>query len=283
MRHGSGQLQCLCTLLVASTVLCIAPFAHAWSYQSVRNGYTISLPEDWTQVSGEVLAGKLSDLPALKGSNPQVDVDVVFHPKQSDKPLDYPYIVVEVQRYSELGIAQQVNDHDMQQIVKNTTGLDPAHPYTNDTQVVEGGGELETLDGVLDFDANNHRFTCSATNSHSEVGLVRTRQWGYFGKDQLVQVTLYERGKGSDRLRDMARAVAGSFRYEIGREYQPAFTLGDAAQLAKQLVAAPNLGMVVTFACAATGVLFAIIALVSNRRRAPAYQQYSVFERQRQP
>lgn len=266
-------------LLIGGVLLCLAPFAHAWSYHNIENGYTIALPEDWAPVPSEVLARKMADMPALKGSNSAVDV--VFQPK--DKSLDYPYIVVEVQRYSELGFAQQVSDHDMTQIVKNATGLDPAHPFTPDTQVVEGGGEMEALDGVLDFDANNHRFTYSATNTQPDIGLVRTRQWGFFGKDQIVQVTLLERGKGSDRLRDMARAVAGSFRYEIGREYQPAFTLGDAMQLAKQLVAAPNLAMVVTFACAATGVIFAIIALVSNRRRAPAYQEYNVFERRRVP
>lgn len=265
-------------LLIGSICLLAAPNAYAWSYNSFACGYSISIPDDWVQVPEETLAAKAIDLPTT--GHPASKIDVAFQPKRSASTLDYPYILVEVLRYSEMGIPQQVDDREINQIVQKTTGLDPANPFTEDTQVVEGGGEVEPLDGVLNFDNKSRRFTCSTAGRQANLGLTRTRQWGFFGKDAMVLVTLHEKGRGSDRLRDMARAVAGSFKFEIGREYQPAFTLSDALAMTRQLVDAPNLGMVVTLVCVFTGVLFAVIALIANRRT-HMYQQYNVYNRER--
>jgi hypothetical protein len=137
---------------------------------------------------------------------------------------------------------------------------------------------LETLDGVLNFDHDGRRFLWSSTNTLEGVGLVRTRQWGFFGKDNLVQMTLYERGRGSDRLRDMARSMATSFKYELGKEYQPAFTFDQAYKWVGQSLSASTMTVVVTVACVGTAVLFAIVALLSSRRKLPTYDEYGTFE-----
>ncbi len=205
------------------------------------------------------------DLPVLR-SHPGT-IDVAFQPKRNAKWLDHPYIIVEVVTYSGIGYPQQVTDEEIRTIVKGATGQDPENPYSPDGQIMEGGAELESLDGTLSFERENRRFMWSSTSNLSEVGLVRCRQWGFFGREGLVGVTLYERGRGSDRLRDMTRAVAGSFKFEIGREYQPAFTIGDGLQMLRDLLAAPTVGMAVTMFCVGTSVIFALVAIFTSRIR----------------
>ncbi|GEM_PF-5432801 len=269
MRKAVGQLRFAGGVLIVCALLAWARPAFAYSYHSFAYGYSVSVPDDWAQVPDDILAVRSPDLPIVRTQ--RSTIDVAFQPKRNAKPFEYPFIIVEVVPYSGIGYAQQVSDDEIRSIVKMNTGLDPANPYSPDSQIMEGGAELESLDGVLNMEHENRRYMWSSTSNLSEVGLIRSRQWGFFGRDAIVQVTLYEHGRGSDRLRDMARAVAGSFKFGIGREYQPAFTLGDALQMLKDLFAAPTLGMAVTLVCVGVSVIFALIAIFTARTRGPEY------------
>lgn len=264
-------------LLVGSILLLCASAAQAWSYHSFAYGYSISLPDDWAHVPEEALAEQQNRLPRIGSFRGQPDA--AFHARR-DGAMSYPFLLIEVVPYSQFGFPQQLDDAEIRQIVQTNTGMDPLSPF-EETQVVEGGAELEPMDGALSFDAEGRRFTWRSTETIENAGLLRTVQWGFFGKDMLVQVTLYERGKGSDRLRDMAEAIAGSFKFEIGKEYQPAFTVQDALKMAGNMVSAPNIGVLVTGGCVGTAILFAIIAMATKQRRSAACEQYSIFDRER--
>jgi hypothetical protein len=271
MHKTVGQLRLVGGVLGVCALLAWAMPALAYSYHSVTFGYSVSVPDDWVQVPDDVLAIRVPDLPIIRPQ--RSTVDVAFQPKRNAKPFDYPYIIVEVVPYSGIGFPQQVSDDEIRSIVKLSTGLDPANPFSPDSQIMEGGAELDSVDGSLDLEHENRSYMWSSTSHMSDQGLVRSRQWGFFGHDAIVKVTLYEHGRGSDRLRDMARAVAGSFKFGIGREYQPAFTLGDGLQIVKDLFAAPTLGMAVTLLCVGVSVIFAMIAVFTSRMRMPAPEQ----------
>lgn len=275
-RSGRHPLLSL-PLLLLSVVLLWGSFAQAWSYHSFSKGYSISVPDDWVQVPDEILTVRAPMLPALR--NAKSNFDCAFQPQRNQGWFEYPYILVEVIPYSDMGIPQQVDDRQIASIVKTNTGLDPAVPApASDPQVALGGGESEPLDAVLTFDRDGRRFIWSSTNTIDNVGLVRTRQWGIFGKDSLIQITLYEQGRGSDRLRDTARNIAASFKYEAGREYQPTFGTQDVANWISQLFSAPTMGMVVTIGCVGVAMTFAIVALITARRKLPRYEDYPSFE-----
>lgn len=269
MRKAVGQFRFAGGVLILCALLAWAPSAYAYSYHSFTYGYAVSVPDDWVQVPDDILAIRAPDLPIVRTQ--RGTIDVAFQPKRNAKPLEYPFIIVEVVPYSGIGYAQQVTDDEIRGIVRMNTGLDPANPYSPDNQILEGGAELESLDGVLNFEHENRRYMWSSTANVSDAGLVRSRQWGFFGRDAMVTVTLYEHGRGSDRLRDMARAVAGSFKFGIGHEYQPAFTLADALQMLKDLFAAPTLGMAVTLLCVGVSIVFALIAIFTSRTQHPEY------------
>jgi hypothetical protein len=260
-------------------LLASARTASAWTYHSFKYNYSIAIPDDWEQISEEILTVKAPSLPAIRSG--KGSFDCALQPKKTGRPFEYPYILIEVIPYSGIGYQQQVNDGEIQTIVKANTGLDPTNPANAEGQVMEGGGELEALDGVLTFDRDGRRFVWSSSSSLDNLGLIRTRQWGFFGRDALVQITLYERGRGSDRLRDMARSMAASFKYEIGREYQPAFTFDEVYKMGRQFFAAPTMGTIVTAGCVGTALLFAVVALVSARRKLPDYDEYGGFAKSR--
>ena len=260
-------------LLIFISIAALAPTAMAWSYQSFGHGYSLSLPDDWAQVPQEVLAANLADLSTKQ--TPRGEFDVLFQRKGESDAIRYPYILVEMIPYERWGYDQQVTDQTIQQIVQNNTGMDPANPFVPEGKVMEGGAESESLEGVLGFDASNRKFSWDTTVNDSAAGLLRMRQWGFFGRQGLVLVTLHEQGTGSDRLRGMASAVAGSFKFDVGHDYQPSFTLSDAMGMGRQLFAAPNLGLAATFVCIGTALLFAMICFITGRRT-PSYQQYKV-------
>ena len=254
----------LSTLLPASRL-------DAWSYHSYANGFTVSLPEDWVQVPDEVIAVKTSTLPILRSG--QGTFEVSFQPKRNQRWMEYPYILVEVIPYNNMGFQRQVDDVQIAQIVKNNTGLDPANPPITPTEVMEGGAEHEE-DTLFCLDNQTHRFTWTSASRVKDVGDVRARQWGIFGRDALVQITLYENGKGSDRLHDMTTAVIDSFKFEAGREYRPAVTFADLFGTMRGYVGKSSIGLVATISCVAIAVLFAIFSLFNSRTTVPQDQQF---------
>ena len=259
-----------CLLLLA----CVLPASRAlaWSYHSFDYGYSLAVPEDWMQIGEDELTVRAPSLPVLRTNKGKFDC--AFQPKRNGQVLEYPYFLIEVIPYTNMGYPHQVDESEVQVVVKANTGLDPADITKSESRETLGGGEIEALDDVLNFDKDNHRFTWSSTSNFPGVGLIRTRQWGFFGKDALVQFTLYEKGRGSDRMRDLARSVATSFKHELGREYQPSFTFDEAYKIVVQHASAPTMGMIVTTACVGTSILFAMIALFTSRRPAPAYEDY---------
>lgn len=267
-RHNRITFLLLGVLL---TLLLPAARLNAWSYHSYSNGFTVSLPDDWVQVPDEILTVKTATLPILRSG--QGTFETAFQPQRNQRWLEYPYILVEVIPYNNMGFQRQVDDAQIAQIVKNNTGLDPAHPPIPVTEVMEGGAERED-DTLFCLDSQSHRFTWTSANHLKDIGDVRTRQWGIFGRDALVQITLYESGKGSDRLRDMTTAVIDSFKFEAGREYRPAVTLADIFGTMRGYVGKSSIGLIATISCVGIAVLFAIFSLFNSRTSLPQEQPF---------
>ena len=234
----------------------------ARTYHSFNHAYSLSLPEDWDRIPDEILTVKAPTLPLIRTGRGMFEI--AFQPLRNQKWMEYPYIVVEAVPYHNLGFEQQVDDRQIVQIVKANTGMDPAKLAAPDMQIMDGGAEYDVPERSITLSQQARRFTWSNATDVEGVGPVRTQQWGFFGRNCLIQVTLYERGKGSDRLRDMACAVADSFKFELGREYKPPLTIDDLFGTARGAVGTST-GVIVTAGCVGTAVVFAIVAMFSAR------------------
>jgi hypothetical protein len=250
-----------CLLIAWSIVFLAACQAQAWTYHSFTNGYALNFPDDWQQIPDEVLAMQSPSLPALRTSGV---FDVAFQPKHAGRWFEYPFIVVEVVPYSATGRTSQVASRDMLEIVKTNTGVDPATSILSDAESMEGGGELDTPAGTVHFDPERHRFLWSSTSKVDRVGVIQARQWGFFGKESFVNVTLYELGDGSPRLHDMARSVATTFKFEIGKNYQAGLTAADVATVVKDSVFQLSPGVIAAGLCIIVAVICALAAVRSR-------------------
>lgn len=251
-----------CLLVIGWCIAFLAASpANAWTYHSFSYGYALSFPDDWQQIPDEVLAVQSPALPALRTSGV---FDVAFQSKRAERWFEYPFIVVEVVPYASLGRQQELTSRDMLEMVKTNTGLDPATSMFSDSESMEGGGELDTPDGTVRFDPERHRFLWSSVSKVDHIGLVQTRQWGYFGKEAVINVTLYELGHGSTRLHDMARSVAGTFKFEIGKDYQTGVTTKDVVKVFKDSMFHLSPGVIATGGCILIAIVCAIAAMRSR-------------------
>jgi hypothetical protein len=256
--HNRSRQPRYCLLIAWCIAFLAACQAQAWTYHSFTNGYALNFPDDWQQIPDEILAMQSPSLPALRTAGA---FDVAFQPKHAGRWFEYPFIVVEVVPYSAIGKTTQLASRDMLEIVKTNTGVDPATSISAETESMEGGGELDAPDGTVHFDPSRHRFLWSSASKVDRVGLIQARQWGFFGKEAFVNVTLYELGNGSPRLHDMARCIAATFKFEVGKSYQAGITAADIASVVKDSMFQLSPGVIAAGLCIVVAVICALAAM----------------------
>ena len=113
--------------------------------------------------------------------------------------------------------ADQRADHDRRADERHVGDIGRT---VGDTQHLSGGGNI----------------LCAADKGEQVaaigLGTRQDRDIGGSGDEQAYVDPVY--GRGSERLQDLVRAVAGSFKFEIGHEYQPAMTTTDVVRAARE-------------------------------------------------
>ncbi|MHC4259426.1 MAG: hypothetical protein ACYSTF_03290 [Planctomycetota bacterium] len=91
---------------------------HGWV-----NGYSFVVPHGWTQIPYNVVQQNAKLALSTEGQS-RVSYEAAFQHHSAKRWFQYPYVLVQVMKYSKLGIDRQVRDSEIRQITKAVSGLD---------------------------------------------------------------------------------------------------------------------------------------------------------------
>jgi hypothetical protein len=197
-------------------------------YTSLRWGFSVEVPAGWKQVPTDVLNDATA---AMQKPGGKLVMDAAFQPAGSGRWLSYPYAMVEVIPYSQMGLHGELPESQFGDLVKSLTGTD-VYKKVDEMVSTTMRGKLSDM-GVHDatLDAPNRRFRYSISMTVAGAGRIEGESTAYFGRDALVQVAYYaQAGEGAPRVEGAAVAAAGralreSLVFDPGHSYNPALAV----------------------------------------------------------
>lgn len=265
MRTMRGLLVCAMLAITARGVWGTMPGAGPGShYSGLRWGYSVEVPPGWEQVPDDVVQSAAAQMQKPGG---KVVFDAAFQAAGSGRWLSYPYAIVQVIPYANLGLEGELPESQFAAVVKSLTGsdaikrIDDAMPTTLRGKVSATG----VHDAVLE--PEQRRFHYALAMNVAGVGPVEGASTAYFGRNALVQVSYYALAPGgpdAPAQEAAGRGLRNSLVFDPGHSYNPALA-----------VALPTTGGTTLFQGvgpamargAILGVVVTVVGLVFRKRR----------------
>ena len=89
-------------------------------FHSESNGYSITIPDGWIKIPDEIVAERFNQTFSAK-VKPSFGYEMVFQQSASGQWFEYPYLLVQVMIYSDIGLNRQMHQSEFTIFVKNLT------------------------------------------------------------------------------------------------------------------------------------------------------------------
>ena len=128
--------------IIFSSNICLAD--NQRRFHSEVNGYSITIPDGWIEIPDEIVAEAFNQIFSAKSKSKFV-YEMAFQQSKSTQLFQYPYVIIQVMTYSDIGLNRQINESEVKEFVNNLTGLevnDVKEKYLSaDTKrLLSGGG-----------------------------------------------------------------------------------------------------------------------------------------------
>jgi len=237
------------------------------SFHSAANGYSVAIPVGWIQIPDSTIREMSNSVMSAEGRS-RISYEAGFQSGTASRWFDYPYVLIQILRYSDFGLSGQIPKSQFANLVRAISGSDP-------TEITETflSGESQKIasDFVLGrpyLDTQNNRFGYGLTIHVANVGRVRGAIAGHFGKYGIIQIAYYDRECnwiGSKPERDF---IFASFAFDATMGYDDTYAAegslaGHLGEGAVKGLAQTAFLIVVGSACA----LFVTLRQVRRRRK----------------
>jgi len=171
-------------------VLLVPVAADAAPFRGSRCGYHLDLPDDWKPVPDADLRAMAAV--ATSGDAPKVATfDAAFQPSSSRRPFDYPYVVVQVVRYGDLGVRSPVESDRFESVMRSVIGRSGIRGVYLDASQQAGSPVFNPQVGEPSINRSRRRFTVTTEVNIAGRGNVRGVVTGCFGPDAMVLACYY--------------------------------------------------------------------------------------------
>jgi hypothetical protein len=208
-------------VLFAGCFCGLANICNAASFHSTSFGYTVTVPDDWKQIPDDVMHKTMEA--AMNPNAPRlVDFDAAFQLKSKVRWFTYPYVMMEVIPYANVGQGGQINEDQFPAVLKSITGADvkKAMDSTVSDKLRSSLGQASF--GQANLDSANRRYSVPLTMTVAGIGQVRGQLTGFFGKECIVQVATYVKSSDWDQHPGEYSAIEDSFRFDPDKAYSVA-------------------------------------------------------------
>ncbi len=233
-------------------------------FHSAANRYWVGIPQGWIQIPDSAVREMTSRVLSAQGKS-HISYEAAFQRGTARVWFHYPYVLIQVLRYSDFGLNRQIHKSEFGELVRVISGLDP----TELTQTsLTGEAQRLTSDFVLGkacLDTENNRFRHDLTMHVANVGKIRGATIGYFGKYAIVQINYYDRESNWIRSKPERDFILGSLRFDATAAYDE--TYAAERSLAGHLGQATLKGIVLTAFFAVVGLGCALFAVLRQLLR----------------
>jgi len=176
---------------VLFALVLLAPLpADAAAFHGTRWGYHLDLPADWKQVPDTDLRAMAAV--ASSGDAPKAAVfDAAFQPLSCPQPFDYPYVVVQIVRYGDLGIRSPVESDRFESVMRSIIGRSGMRGVYLDASQQAGSPAFSPQVGEPSINRSRRRFTAITEVNIAGRGKVQGVVTGCFGGDAMVLACYY--------------------------------------------------------------------------------------------
>ncbi len=220
------------SLFLRSTLVCLclgAPIpSSAEEYHSETYGYRLEIPKDWVEIPEDVLEE------AVAKEDPVGDLtfDTGFQRGPEEEEIYYPYVIVQVIPYSQLGLNRQLREDEFAEVVtdlrneidKKRQEQDPVRSILR----LPGVGHVVQM-GPPTLESVNRRFVWPSQMEVPGVGVVHGLGVGTFGRSAIVQVLFFSRRAEWRKHEVVANSILESFRFDPASAYRDDLTAEPAA------------------------------------------------------
>ncbi len=242
------------------------------SMENARHGYTLEIPDGWHEVPSDFI-GDFSK--SVSGPGQPINYVGGYQKDPFDGALVYPYILVQSITYRDFGLDRTPTIAEKGLVLKAIIGMDVTEaladtPAADVTQVSEGQSPLS----LISFDDATGTFIYDLKLAIANVGDVRGRVRGVFGRRALLQTAYYALESDWSAREDESNSIVESFAFlpdyadpsSEQTESEVKVTVEDASSVAKS-----NVSFTMLVAAGLAGVVLIVIALFvllrANARR----------------
>jgi len=188
------------------------------TFHSSEFGYNLTLPDDWQQIPPDVVQRVISRIWTPKARALLV-CDAAFQYRPGVRWFQYPFITVQVMRYSKVGVYEQIDADEFEKIVH---ALD-AHSIKKsmDREVSSTARSLMTDPrfGRARLDKARRRFELPTSTYVKGRGTINGLMVGYFGHEAVVQLCFYGQDAQWEQGVAAARPILNSLHFDPDKDF----------------------------------------------------------------
>lgn len=213
--------QTLILVFLLELILCsVGSTIEQRRFQSRINGYSLIIPEGWSQVPEDVMNNSFNA--ALKAeARYKFDFEAFIAKEWTNELLVYPYLAIQIIKHPN---NRQLTQDEAPSLIAALTGLNV------EEGVAEGVDQYGTEDirkamsdvaaDKVSFDTQNMVYRNSFEAEVSGLGKVRGLMVGQIGRYAIVQLMFYCLESDWARFENERNLMVNSFRFDVGMRYE---------------------------------------------------------------
>jgi len=196
-------------------------------FHSESNGYSIATPDGWIQLPDSILRAHYRAIVSDKGVDIIDQFETAFLVKLPDNlSLEYPYLIIQVIKYSNLGIKRAPRKNELGHFLKAMTGLEIADVLKEslDNHLTDDSREQfsEIVGGKVYVNEQNMIYTYSLVVDMDIVGKVKGEVVGHIGRYAIVQLMFYSLDSDWSQFENERNLMFNSFQFDPAMAYNEA-------------------------------------------------------------
>lgn len=221
------------SILIASLGTPVASSAE--TYRSASRQFSFNPPADWVQFPEEVI-NELSRLTIRDPGTSPTEYEVGFQSPMVEIWMTPPYVVVQSINFARLGLSRQPYEseiHKFAEAINVENSKDAAQKYS--TELVQDNVDNLSI-GQKHIDLNRHMILFNGDTNTPESGEIRSQSATFIGKNQAIQITIYDRKDHFEHSAQLHSEMIQSFQFEPAAAYDETQATSHAKAVGRALV-----------------------------------------------
>ena len=156
-------------------------------FHSEVNGYSFTLPKGWIQIPEDVVHERYSEVLSNR-TRSVVLYEAEFQLEADDMWFQLPTILIQVAKYSDLGLSRPLREDQFGHFIRSFTGRDVMEVkdelFGKDVSDAISGYRV----GKVSIDKTNRSYTFVSEVIIDDASKIKSEVVGYFGKQAVVQL-----------------------------------------------------------------------------------------------